>query len=246
LTPRTSARNADAGTADRLHELADAHGLSEAQRELLDTLLTLLTEDPLAPTAIRDRARALETHLADSLTALEVDALGRAEAVSDIGSGAGLPGLVLAIARPEAPVRLVESQRRKCDFIARAALALKLENAQVVCARIEEWNEGRGRSDVVVARALAAQPVVLEYAAPLLRLGGTLIDFRGPRVATDEMSALVAAAELGLTRAEIQTVAPFAGAEAHHLHVFVKETETPGRFPRRAGVARKRPLGAAV
>jgi 16S rRNA (guanine527-N7)-methyltransferase len=233
-------------TATRLDELAGAYGLDGDQRERLGGLLTLLTEDPLAPTAIRDRARALEAHVADSLTALNVEALRAASTISDIGSGAGLPGLVLAIARPDAQLDLVESQRRKCDFIARAALSLKLENARVVCARVEEWQGGRERSDAIVARALAEQPVVLEYAAPLLRVGGTLVDFRGRRSPADESPALAAAAELGLVRSEVRAVAPFPGAEAHHLHLFVKQAGTPDRFPRRAGVARKRPLGAPV
>jgi 16S rRNA (guanine527-N7)-methyltransferase len=230
--------------AARLRELAAAHGLDEVQHERLGRLLALLTDDPLAPTAVRDPARALETHVADSLTALAVDALDDAGVAGDIGSGAGIPGLVVAIARPSTEIHLVESQRRKIDFIARAALALRLENATPVCARIEEWSDGHGRCDVVLARALASQPVVLEYAAPLLRIGGVLVDFRGRRNAGEETPALTAAEELGLGRTEVHAVAPFPGAEAHHLHVFRKHGPTDSRFPRRAGVARKRPLGA--
>ncbi len=99
------------------------------------------------------------------------------------------------------------------------------------------------RNDAVVARALAAQPVVLEYAAPLLRLGGTLVDWRGAREPEEERAALAAAAELGLRRAEVLQVEPFAGARNHHLHLYLKVRDTPERFPRRAGMARKRPLG---
>ena len=73
----------------------------------------------------------------------------------------------------------MESQARKCGFIERLRSAAEIENAHVVCRRAEEWDEGLRRNGVVVARALAAQPVVLEYAAPLLRLGGTLVDWRG-------------------------------------------------------------------
>jgi 16S rRNA (guanine527-N7)-methyltransferase len=113
-----------------------------------------------------------------------------------------------------------------------------------VCSRAEEWREGVSRCDVVTARALAPQPVVLEYAAPLLRMGGTLVDWRGRRDEAAEEAAQRAAALLGLSRAEIRRVIPFEGASDHHLHVFVKTGETPARFPRRAGIARKRPLGA--
>ena len=139
---------------------------------------------------------------------------------------------------------LIESQRRKCEFLERLCAASTIENAQVVCSRAEEWREGALCCDVVVARALAPQTVVLEYAAPLLRTGGTLIDWRGRREKAAEEEADRAAALLGLHREEVRRVIPFAGANDHHLHVFVKTLETPARFPRRAGVARKRPLGA--
>jgi 16S rRNA (guanine527-N7)-methyltransferase len=113
----------------------------------------------------------------------------------------------------------------------------------VVRARAEEWQEGRSANEAVTARALAPQPVVLEYAAPLLVSGGTLVDWRGRRAPADELASLRAAALLGLRLLEIRRVEPFEGAGERHLHVFRKEGETPERFPRRAGMARKRPLG---
>ena len=72
---------------------------------------------------------------------------------------------------------------------------------------------------------------------------GTLVDWRGARVAKEETKADHAAVLLGLRRLEIRAVTPFAGATNLHLHVFVKDDATPARFPRRAGIARKRPLG---
>ena len=103
--------------------------------------------------------------------------------------------------------------------------------------------EGRLANDVVLARALAPQPVVLEYAAPLLRLGGALVDWRARRDGHEEQAAATAARELGLELGEIRRVRPFAEATDRHLHVWVKTGATPERFPRRAGMARKRPLG---
>jgi 16S rRNA (guanine527-N7)-methyltransferase len=95
----------------------------------------------------------------------------------------------------------------------------------------------------VLARALAPQPVVLEYAAPLLRLGGRLVDWRGRRVPDEESAARRAGEELGMRLQEIRRVLPFADARDHHLHIWLKAAETPARFPRRPGIARKRPLG---
>src|SRR6185437_9205678 len=137
-------------------------------------------------------------------------------------------------------VRLVESQRRKCQFMQSLAAAASIANATVVCARAEEWGEGIDANDAVLARALAPQPVVLEYAAPLLRLGGTLVDWRGKRDDEQERAAAGAAHALGLRLREIRHVQPFALAHDRHVHVFAKVEETPPRFPRRPGMARKR------
>jgi 16S rRNA (guanine527-N7)-methyltransferase len=217
--------------------------LSDAQERQLDALLTQLESDEHAPTKIRDRASAAQRHVADSLAALAIGPLREARRIADLGSGAGFPGLAVAVALPQAEVALVESQRRKCDFLVRARAGAGVANAEVVCARAEDWKEGGLRNDAVLARALAGQPVVLEYAAPLLRLGGILIDWRGERDLEEELAAERAAAIVGLRREAVLHVVPFAGARHRHLHVFTKLADTPERFPRRAGMALKRPLG---
>jgi 16S rRNA (guanine527-N7)-methyltransferase len=218
-------------------------GLTDEQRGSLATVLRVLAADEHAPTAIRDPGQGARLHLLDSLAALEIEPLREARRVADLGSGAGFPGLPIAVALPSAEVVLVESQRRKCEFLERVCAAAEIVNARVVWARVEEWADGQAQNDVVLARALASQPVVLEYAAPLLRLGGRLVDWRGVRSEEEERRADSAATLLGLRRDEIRRVAPFEGATNHHLHVFEKVEETPERFPRRAGMARKRPLG---
>ncbi len=218
--------------------------LTSAQKLQIDLILAALDADEHAPTAIREPERALQAHIADSLAALELDALSGARRIADLGSGAGFPGLALAVALPDAEVSLIESQTRKCEFLERLCTAAGLENARVVCTRAEEWGAGIGTNDAVLARALAPQAVVLEYAAPLLRVGGALVDWRGRRDQAAEREADRAAALLGLARDEVRRVIPFEGASDHHLHVFTKVRETPSRFPRRAGIARKRPLGS--
>lgn len=225
-------------------ETVGMQGLDSAQIRQVDSVLEALELDEHAPTAVRDRSRAREAHFEDSIVALELPVLRRAEQIADLGSGAGFPGVALAIALPGAYVSLIESQRRKCEFLERVCAAAGIANASVVCARAEEWREGLAGCDVVVARALAPQPVVLEYAAPLLRRGGTLIEWRGRRDSESEKAADRAARLLGLRRVEVRRVRPFEGALERHLHVFEKVAETPERFPRRVGVARKRPLAS--
>lgn len=217
--------------------------LSSEQLSRFAAVLEMLEADEHAPTAVRDMERAVDIHLADSLAALEIDAMRAAGILADLGAGVGFPGLAIAIALPGAQVSLVESHGRRCEFLERLRVHAGVENARVVRARAEQWGEGLARNDVVMARALAAQPVVLEYAAPLLRVGGTLVDWRGKRLGAEEEASLAAAEVLGLQRQEIRRVEPFEGATDRHLHVFQKVAETPERFPRRPGMARKRPLG---
>ncbi len=204
--------------------------------------MRVLAADDLAPTTVREPALAIDVHLADSLAALDLDVVRTACRIADIGAGAGFPGLPLAVALPTAEVRLVESQARKCGFIESLAEESELANVEVVCARAERWPQGLCANDVVVARAVAAQPVVLEYAAPLLALGGALVDWRGRRDAAEERAAGAAARLLGLKLESIQRVEPYEAVRNHHLHVYLKVEETPERFPRRAGMARKKPL----
>lgn len=208
----------------------------------LEALLDGLA-DPEAPTTVHAREEAVDVHLADSLVALELDAVRDATAIADLGAGAGFPGLALAVALPRARVSLVESGGRKASFIAELAERAGIPNAEVVPARAEDWRDGLRANDLVTVRALADLPVVLEYAAPLLCEGGTAVLWRGRRDADEERRGAIAAEELGLATRDVRSVRPFPRAEHRHLHSYVKLAPTPERFPRRAGMARKRPLG---
>jgi 16S rRNA (guanine527-N7)-methyltransferase len=225
-------------------------GLSAGSDEQIRLLLEALAAEVDPPTTVSEPAEALDTHLADSLSGLEVEELARARRIADVGAGAGFPGLALAIALPGARMDLIESAGRKAAVIERLARAAKIGNARAVTARAEEWGAtpaalGGGGSayDVVTARAVAALPVLAEYAAPLLRVGGALVAWKGARDPGEEDRGRRAAEQLGLEVAGVLRVEPFEGARDRHLHVFRKISSTPERFPRRAGMAVKRPLG---
>jgi 16S rRNA (guanine527-N7)-methyltransferase len=229
-------------TPDRLAELCEQHGIPQAM-PALEALLGALV-DQAAPTTVHEPGEAVDVHLADALTALAVPAVRQAGHIADLGSGAGVPGLVLAAALPSARVTLVESVARKGAFIESTVARMSLGNVQVVVRRAEEWREGMGACDVVTARALAPLPVLCEYAAPLLRLGGTLVAWKGRVGSREGEDGVAAASRLGLQPGEILHTAPFAASRGHTLHLYSKVEETPERFPRRAGIAAKRPLGA--
>jgi 16S rRNA (guanine527-N7)-methyltransferase len=228
----------------RVGQLAGRYALPPRACAQMTAILETLAADDRAPTSVRDPQRAVDVHLADSLEALEVDRLRTAGRIADLGAGAGFPGLPLAVALPASEVRLVESQSRKCQFLRKAIAAAGVDNARVIESRVEEWREGLGAHDVALARALAAPAVVLEYAAPLLAQGGVLIDWRGRRNAAEERDALVAAGRLGLELVGVRRVRPYEQARAHNLHIYLKVRQTPEGFPRRTGMARKKPLAA--
>jgi 16S rRNA (guanine527-N7)-methyltransferase len=232
--------------ACRLKQLAGRYALAPATVGALELLLELIDADPSAPTAVRDRATAVDTHVADALVALDLPQVRAARRIADLGSGAGFPGLVLAAALPEADMSLVEANRRKCAFLERAVERMQLPNVTVVSARAEEWPAASpAPRDLVTARALASLPVLVEYAAPLLDEDGTLLAWKGRRDAAEEADGAAAALATGLELVDVRPVSPWEGAENLHLHLYVKVGLTPNRFPRRPGIARKRPLRAS-
>ena len=186
----------------------------------------------------------VDVHVADSLAGLEVAGLREAAAIADIGAGAGFPGLVLAASLAHARVDLIESSRRKAELIERLIAAGGLGNARAAAARAEEWARSEPAAyDAVTARALAPLAVLTEYAAPLLRIGGVLVAWKGGRDAEEESAGAAAAEQLGLRLADVLPVVPYPASRNRHLHVYAKAAETPPGFPRRAGIALKRPLG---
>lgn len=230
---------------ERCAELAGAYGLPPGSAGRLYELLGILEREPSSVTSVRDPARAVEIHLADSLAGLDVNALRGAAQIADLGSGGGLPGLALAIALPASHVTLVESVGGKARFIARTVETLGLQNAEVVASRAEELGS-RDRFEAVTARALGPLPLVLEYAAPVLAPGGTVVAWKGEREEAEAQAGCEAARELGLSEPLWRPVPAGAvkGAEHRHLVIAEKLEATPERFPRRPGAARKRPLGS--
>ena len=197
---------------------------------LEDWLRALLATPGL--TAIAEPEEAWRVHVEEALTALPFVDAGP---VVDVGSGGGSPGLPLAAARPGLRFDLLESSRRKCDFLRSAAR--DFANVRVIQARAEEHGRDAGRDayGVAVARALAPPPVAVEWCLPLVRPGGRLVLFAGR---PDTRAVAVSREVGGGAPATVPAPPPGRGV----LLVFPKLVPTPARFPRRPGVARRRPL----
>jgi 16S rRNA (guanine527-N7)-methyltransferase len=215
--------------------------------ERLELLTAILREDPRAPVAESTRERAAEVHVADSLSGLEFPQLASAHRIADLGSGAGLPGLVLATRLPEARVTLVESVAKKCDFLTSAAERLGLTNVVVVHERAEQWaapGGGREAYDAVTARAVGRLSTLAELASPLLEPGGHLLAWKGRRDLEEEAELERALPRLAMEAVEVRPVTPYPGSRDRHIHLLRKNGPTPNELPRRDGLAAKRPFGS--
>lgn len=238
--------DASTSVGDRIRELVTRFRLADSLAPRIEQLAASAVALEIAGTAIRDRREALDLHIADSLAGLELDAIRQARTLADIGTGIGFPGLAIALARPDMRVTLIDSVRKKVETAANIARRLELGNVECVWARVEEFSahggSGRESFDVVTARALAALPVLLEYAAPLLRRGGTLVAWKGDVSQQELASAQAAERVLGFAVGEVVPSHPFEGSARRHFYVATRQGPLDDRFPRRPGVASKRPL----
>lgn len=195
----------------------------------------LLVAEPVSVTSVRDPAAAWDLHVADALTGLDVVARLGPGSVVDVGSGGGSPGIPIALA-VGIDVTLLEASAAKCDFLRRTTAALGLD-----CPIVHDRSEGYGRAvgreafDLALARALAPPGAAAELCLPLVRVGGHVLLWTAD---TDVDALERIAAEVG--GALVETVAVRAN---RHLILLAKRAPTPDRFPRRSGMATKRPLG---
>ncbi|MCC5829590.1 MAG: 16S rRNA (guanine(527)-N(7))-methyltransferase RsmG [Phycisphaeraceae bacterium] len=197
-------------------------------------------------TAIRDHQQAWERHILDSLTLLDFLApMASGQRIADVGSGAGLPGIPLAIARPDLTWLLIEATGKKARFLEETRAALELENVKVLAQRAEDAGRDprfRQKLDAVVCRAVGPMRELLEYTLPLLTIGGVLLAMKGPK-AKDELTESGDALQLlGADEVEVFDAWP-EGSEWNTVVVrVVKGRATPRDYPRPAGTARRSPL----
>jgi 16S rRNA (guanine527-N7)-methyltransferase len=195
----------------------------------------LLVAEPVSVTSVRDPAEAWDLHVADALTGLDLVRRLSPRTVIDVGSGGGSPGIPVAITAG-IDVTLLDASAAKCDFLRRAAAALGLQ-CPVVHGRSEELGRGDGRDafDLALARALAPPAVAAELCLPLVRVGGHVLLWTAE---TDTAALEYAAGAVGGALIEAVAVRP-----NRRLMLLAKAAPTPDRFPRRPGMAAKRPLG---
>lgn len=226
----------------RLEELAGTYELDAAAVDALRVLIEAFATDPHAATTIRDPDDVVDRHIADALTGLEIPELSEADAVVDVGAGAGVPSLVLAAARPDAWIVALDTVRKKTEWVTACAERMGLKNVRGEHGRAESWKAGMGTMDVMTARAVAPLGVLIEYASPLLHEDGLLVAWKGALDSEEWETARSVARRMKMTRPEVIEVQPWAEARERRLVLSYKDGRTPKGFPRGEGLARRKPL----
>ncbi len=233
-----------------INEALDKYGIprDEGKTEKLEIYREYLKKRnaEMDLTSVPDEDTA-ERHFADSLMPLRYPGLipekGRA---ADVGSGAGFPGLVLAVYRPGVEFYLIEAQEKRCAFLRECAARMGADNVRVVHMRAEDaGRDGKWREsfDLTAARAVAPLNILCEYLAPLTRPGGRCVCWKGSLGEEEGRDGAFAAREVGFKEAGVLT---FTEGEAERtLCVFEKIRPTSERYPRRSGIPSKRPLREA-
>lgn len=228
---------------DRLAERAGG-SLNEDQHAALGRYLDLLLtgNKRLNLTRITDVAQARLLHIADSLTLLAHLPAGAIN-VADVGSGGGVPGIPLAIARPEIRVTLIESAAKKCVFLRETVEALALNNVTILPGRVEEAGRGKAREtfDVAIVRAVAEMVWLVEWCLPLVRVGGRMLAMKGPRGLGElenvrPLLRLLGGGQVRVIPAELP------GAEGHVIIEIAKARPSREAYPRHPTHAKNKPL----
>jgi 16S rRNA (guanine527-N7)-methyltransferase len=244
----------DRGPLSSSFKIPDGVSLDQTQLDQLVIFRDLLLgwNERINLTAIKEPAEVERRLFIDALrmvpAILGSVPFGRTASVIDIGSGAGFPGLPLAITLPQLDFTLLDSTKKKLTFIATVVAELGLENVQTLHGRAEEIGHDfiyRARFDLATARAVASLPTLVELATPLLRQGGRAFFPKSAEIETELAEGERACALLGARITSSSLLSDKTDELVTRLVIMDKLGSTPMRFPRRAGLPSKEPLGRA-
>ncbi len=232
------------GSRLRMNEIPFAEDLPEKLEIYLRLLLEWNTKMDL--TAVEEEADLTDRHFMDCLTVLRTDLVPQGASFIDVGTGAGFPGMVLAMARPDLHVVLMDAQRKRLKFLEAVAAETGTGNAEILHARAEDAardRKHREQYDIAAARAVAPLNVLAEYLLPFVKVGGCALCWKGPAL-KQELEAGRRAAHLLGGRLEMPVSCPVAGRDWEHTILPVRKTEkTAAAYPRKAGTPKTKPLG---
>ncbi len=219
--------------------------ITREQAKAMQRYHALLTEanTHMNLTAVVSPDEAVRLHYIDSAAPLFHGYLPQNSRCIDVGTGAGFPGIVLAILRPDCTFLLMDSLKKRIRFLNGAIEDLALSNAQAVHSRAEDAGQNpvyREMFTIALSRAVASMPVLCEYCLPFIKIGGSMIAYKGPGAAAQAQAANRAMHQLGAGKINVvDALTP----ERNHKLVRIRKTHpTPSAYPRKAGLPAKQPL----
>lgn len=196
-------------------------------------------------TAITDREDFIRKHFLDSLTCCSFPEMEEANRIIDVGTGAGFPGIPLALMFPDKQFTLMDSLKKRLNIIDELTETLGINNVRTLHGRAEDlarMKEHREQYDLCVSRAVANLAVLSEYTLPFLKVGGSLLAYKGPEAIQEIKSSVGAIRTLGGILSEERRVT-IPGLETSHVILVIdKIKHTPAPYPRKAGTPAKEPL----
>lgn len=218
----------------------------ELESKLRELIAHLLEENQkFNLTGLKTPSEAWTKHVLDSLEGLKTGLFDEAKSVVDVGSGAGFPGLVLALARPRLKMTFMEATRKKCGFIEGTIEKFGITGARVVNQRSEDAAQGdsfREVFDVATARAIGSFSEVAELCLPLVKVGGSVVSWRGDNAEREARKSEEALDELGGFLRDVRSYELPELPTRYHLITIEKVGDTPRLYPRRAGLPKLKPL----
>lgn len=235
---------------ERIKERLNRNGISfrEDLPDKLGIYFSLLQEwnSRMDLTAVTDEDEMLDKHFIDSLTVLKTGLVRGNGKMIDVGTGAGFPGLILAMACPDLHVTLLDSQQKRLDFLKKTSEEAGVANIAIVHSRAEDGarkKEMREQFDYAVARALAPMDVLCEYLLPYVKVDGYALCWKGPSLKGEMESGRKAAHILG-GRFEMPVLCKVDGRDWEHMILPVRKIQhTTAEYPRKAGTPKNKPLG---
>ena len=229
-----------AAAPERVSDPVFADSLLELMRIVLER------NETISLTAITELEEFVMLHLLDSLACVGLPELESAETVIDVGSGAGFPGLPLAMLYPEKRFLLTDSLRKRVEFMESAVSSMGIDNVEALHERAETAGREhalRESFDLVLCRAVGSLHVILEYCLPFVRVGGAGVFYKTVPAEGEIEDSLLARELLGgSAEVRIETYTDILPGRRHALYIVGKERPTPGTYPRRAGLPAKVPL----
>ena len=219
-----------------------------AYRDSMMELMALVLErnEVINLTTITEMEEFAKLHLLDSLACVGLPELEGARSIIDVGSGSGFPGLPLAAMYPEKQFLLIDSLRKRSEFVQEAAKRLGLENIRVLHARAETAGQDaalRESFELALCRAVGKLPIILEYCLPFVKVGGACCFYKTISSEREIKESLLARELLGgSAEVRVESYEELLPGRKHALYIIRKERHTPMAYPRREGIPEKVPL----